>query len=244
MKNILTALIFSLSFSSISAQQDTEQNPLMNEEFIEELTESLMESFDFDNLQDQMLELSEQMQELGNGFDMQSFEFIDTFNGGLFKDGDFQFFNNMDHSQLQEQMKDMQKMFQPMFDSLMENGSGFQQFNFDNFDGFENQFQFNELFKNMPFDIESFGGFGGSSFLQELKQELVKDELFKEGTNHSFELTSDHLKINGEKQSKEIYSKYKELYEKSLGHELGDDFIMKLDLGKDLPKPSRKTKRI
>lgn len=240
MKNIFTLLIFSFCITTITAQQDDELKPLMNEELIEELTESLMESFDFENLQEQMLELSEQMQELGNGFDMQSFEFIDSLKGGMFKDGDFQFFNDMDHSQMQ----DMQKMLQPMLDSLMQGGSGLHQFNFDNFNGFGNQLQFDELFNNMPFDVEGFGAFGSSNFTQELKHELVEDKLFMEGTDNSVELTSEHMKINGKKVSKEIYSKYKELYEKSLGHDLGDDFIMKLDLGKELPVNKRRTKRI
>lgn len=62
-----------------------------------------------------------------------------------------------------------------------------------------------------------------------LIQALFKDGfLQKDGTN-KIELSGKHLKINGEKQPSNIYTKYKKIYEDSVGHTLSKDSKIKID---------------
>ncbi len=66
-------------------------------------------------------------------------------------------------------------------------------------------------------------------FVETLKDELVNDKIISDRDDfESFELTGKKLLINGEKQSDELYKKYKELYEKSTDNELEGNFKIRI----------------
>lgn len=51
--------------------------------------------------------------------------------------------------------------------------------------------------------------------------ELLKDGLIKDKQNFQFELTSSELKVNGQKQSENVFAKYRKLYEEGTGRTIG-----------------------
>ncbi|HHH52324.1 MAG TPA: hypothetical protein ENK91_01580 [Bacteroidetes bacterium] len=58
--------------------------------------------------------------------------------------------------------------------------------------------------------------------------------------NYKFELNQKWLKINGKKQSKELYEKYKKIIEDNTGVELEDEFDFKFNNKKKFGKKTRK----
>jgi|GEM_PF-4551996 len=50
-----------------------------------------------------------------------------------------------------------------------------------------------------------------SKNLKEIKKELVKDKLIKKNEDYSIEITDEEMFLNGEKQSEEVFKKYKKM---------------------------------
>jgi len=63
-----------------------------------------------------------------------------------------------------------------------------------------------------------------------LFSELLNDQLIQSDESNNIELSHKHLKINGDKQPKNIFNKYKKLYEKYSGLELNKGSKLKFDL--------------
>ncbi len=62
------------------------------------------------------------------------------------------------------------------------------------------------------------------AFVDEMKDELVKDNLIKSAEDDvKIELSRDEMKVDGEKVSDELHNKYKDLYKKHFDKELDDD---------------------
>ena len=68
------------------------------------------------------------------------------------------------------------------------------------------------------FRFESFGS--GKSISDKIAYKLNKDGLLEVDQSNKIELSGKHLKINGDKQPKNIFSKYKRYYEEIMGMEL------------------------
>lgn len=77
-----------------------------------------------------------------------------------------------------------------------------------------------DLFSNgLPYGTRSYS-FSNNSLEDQISTELLNDGLLDIGDSYSFELTSSYLKIDGEKQPKTIFKKYKKIYEKRVGFSL------------------------
>lgn len=64
-------------------------------------------------------------------------------------------------------------------------------------------------------------GFGwGGNTRERIEETLVDDELIKEGSRYSFELTDKYLKIDGNKMPDALFDKYRKIYEESTGIKL------------------------
>jgi len=61
-----------------------------------------------------------------------------------------------------------------------------------------------------------------------IRQELIDDGLIERGGDYVIELTHRHMLINGEKQPRSVYQKYKRLYESMEDEEIKADFRYKL----------------
>lgn len=83
-------------------------------------------------------------------------------------------------------------------------------------------------------------GFGKSSTVEDkIGYELRKDRLIANGEVSEVELSGKHMKINGDKQPKNIWNKYKEIFEEASGIELSKDSKLKFKVeGKKTIKKS------
>ena len=83
-------------------------------------------------------------------------------------------------------------------------------------------------------------GKGSSSTVEDkIGYELRKDRLIATGEVSEVELSGKHMKINGDKQPKNIWNKYKEIFEESSGIELSKDSKLKFKVeGKKTIKKS------
>ena len=71
-------------------------------------------------------------------------------------------------------------------------------------------------------------GFGKSSTVEDkIGYELRRDRLIATGEVSEVELSGKHMKINGDKQPKNIWNKYKEIFEEASGIELSKDSKLK-----------------
>jgi beta-lactamase regulating signal transducer with metallopeptidase domain len=70
---------------------------------------------------------------------------------------------------------------------------------------------------------------GGNSLKDKISRSLAKDGFLIEGKN-KVELSGKHMKINGEKQAKNIWNKYRKIYEKNLGTHLTKDSKVFFDI--------------
>jgi hypothetical protein len=61
-----------------------------------------------------------------------------------------------------------------------------------------------------------------TAILKGFETELVRDKLVEKGGDFEFKLGKDGMFINGVKQPKKVFKKYKELYKKLTGKELSD----------------------
>ncbi|MFC2120045.1 M56 family metallopeptidase [Bacteroidota bacterium] len=83
------------------------------------------------------------------------------------------------------------------------------------------------LFRGIDREVRSKEAIG-QNLIQVLEVTLIHDEIIDDELD-SFKLTKRNLYVNGKKQSKKMYKKYKNLYEKISGKELKSEFIIKLD---------------
>jgi hypothetical protein len=60
-------------------------------------------------------------------------------------------------------------------------------------------------------------------FPKKIESELLRDGLIEDPNNFSFELTDKKLKVNGKRQAKHLFEKYKELYESISGKPVTGD---------------------
>ena len=60
----------------------------------------------------------------------------------------------------------------------------------------------------------------GGGFQQEVKAELLRENLISDPKDFSFQLNFKSLKINGKKQSDEIHQKYLNMYERYSGNKM------------------------
>lgn len=72
-----------------------------------------------------------------------------------------------------------------------------------------------------------FPNFRNKTIQDKIGYELRKDRLIVSGEQSEVELSGKHMKINGEKQPTNIWSKYKEMFEESSGIELSKDSKLK-----------------
>lgn len=248
--NKVLSLIFVLALSSnfISAQSN-DDDPLLpqNNEFFENFAEQLMESFNLEDLEEQMLQLSEQMQGYGNGMEGEPYEWIDSLKNGMMDGKGFFFLDQNGGDQLGMQFGNMQEMLQPMLDSMI-NGGMFQQFNFGGLGemqggGFDMQQFFGDSDMNFG-ELKDFGK-GKKSFAEKMEAEMWKDNLLQTEDINQIEITGKDLKVNGKKQPQTTFEKYRDLFELSQGHALTPDSTLKLNFGNEKPKARKKrTQRI
>jgi len=92
-------------------------------------------------------------------------------------------------------------------------------FSMDHF-SFPNGAQGRNIFPQLKNNNENF--FSGSNLKDKISNALSNDGFLTEGEN-KVELSGKHMKINGDKQPKNIWNKYKKIYEKNLGTELTKD---------------------
>jgi len=64
----------------------------------------------------------------------------------------------------------------------------------------------------------------GGSLFSTIKKELSEDGFDTEKSDFKFEINEKRLKVNGKKQSDELYKKYKKLMEKKMGKEMDGNF--------------------
>ena len=84
-----------------------------------------------------------------------------------------------------------------------------------------------------------------ADFDQVLEENLAIDGFMKNGDNYSFYLDSKGLTINGQKQSAEMFEKYKSIYEESNGTELCDDCSIEISkMGSKSSKSTKSNRRI
>ncbi len=86
-----------------------------------------------------------------------------------------------------------------------------------------------------PFEL------GGNKLSDKIGRELNRDGLLEIGKANKVELSGKHLKINGDKQPKNIWSKYKMLYEENTGAALTKNSKIELDI---MGKKSKRLKRL
>lgn len=248
--NKFFAFIFLLAISSnfLTAQSDSTDDPLLpqNDEFFEGFAEQLMESFNIEDLEEQMLQLSEQMMGYSDGFENEPYQWIDSLKNGM-KDGKgFFFLDPNGGDQLGFQFDQIQEMLKPMLDSMM-NGGMFQQFNFGDMGDMPGggMFDMKQFFGDgnmeMP-DFKNFGGTGTKTFADKIEAEMWKDNLFQEEDINKVEITGKHLKVNGVKQPQEVFEKYRDLFEQSQGHGLTDDSTIKLNFSNERPNKKKRVK--
>jgi beta-lactamase regulating signal transducer with metallopeptidase domain len=113
------------------------------------------------------------------------------------------------------------------------------------------KFRFDELPNHQNFEFHFPEGIEENEFHFKSKSpadavvyELWDDGLLIEGKENKIELSGKHLKINGDKQPKNIWKKYKSLYEKEAGHELTKKSKIELKVDGNKPKIKRRTIRI
>lgn len=94
------------------------------------------------------------------------------------------------------------------------------------FDFYQNKFKENDLFKS-KLKISDI-----------ITEQLLSDGLIEDSGNTSVELTGKNMKINGEKQPKNIWRKYKKLYEESTGLELTKGSKIKLNISDSIKTKS------
>ena len=69
----------------------------------------------------------------------------------------------------------------------------------------------------------------GDEFVEKLKEELVNDKIISDRDDfESFELTDKNLLINGEKQSDDMYKKYKKLYKEYSDNDIEGNFKIRI----------------
>ena len=250
MKNLLS-LILLLAFSTniIFAQSEEKDEPLLpqNNEFFENFAEQLMESFNIEDLEEQMLQLSEQMNGYSDGFDREPYEWIDSLKNGMIDGQGFFFLDPNGGDQLGMQFGNMQEMLQPMLDSMM-NGGMYQQFNFGGFGDMDGgNFDMKQFFGDSDMNMGELRNFGGKtkSFAEKMEAEMWQDKLLQTEDINQIEITGKYLKINGVKQPQATFEKYRDLFELSQGHALTPDSTIKLNFGNEAPKKRKKrTQRI
>ncbi len=76
-------------------------------------------------------------------------------------------------------------------------------------------------------------GFPGGTAADRLTHQLLSDQLIDSDEKSKIELTGKHLKINGDKQPKNIWKKYKKLYEEYTGIELSKSSKLKFEVDPD-----------
>jgi hypothetical protein len=82
-------------------------------------------------------------------------------------------------------------------------------------------------------------------FDQVLEENLAADGFLTNGVNYTFYLDSKGLTINGQKQSAEMFEKYKSIYEESNGTELCDDCSIEISkMGSKSSKSTKSNRRI
>lgn len=249
--NKLLSLIFLLAFtaSTTFAQSDDKDEPLLpqNNEFFENFAEQLMEGFNIEDLEEQMLQLSEQMQGYSGGFEGEPYEWIDSLKNGMMDGKGFFFLNPNGDDQLGMQFGNMQEMLQPMLDSMM-NGGMFQQFNFGDFGDMQGgNFDMQQFFGDGDMNMGELRNFGGQkkTFAEKMEAEMWKDKLLQTEDINQVEITGKHLKVNGVKQPQATFEKYRDLFELSQGHALTSDSTIKLNFGNEAPRKLKKrTQRI
>ena len=249
-----TAFLLALAFNFSFAQSNDEE-PLLpqNDEFFEGFAEQLMESFNLEDLEEQMLQLAEQLNGYSDGMENEPYEWIDSLKNGMIDGKGFFFLDPNGGDNLGMQFGQMQEMLRPMLDSMMNGGMMgggiFDQFNFGNMGDIQGQmFDMNKLFgEGMDFsDMKNFGNTGNITFADKVEREMWKDKLFQSDDINQVEITGKHLKINGKKQSQELFEKYKDMFEASQGHPLTSDSTIKLNFSNEQPTNQKKraTKRI
>ena len=109
----------------------------------------------------------------------------------------------------------------------------------------ENQLYFfdedNDFERLLPRRIERdnnfvFPGLGSQKVSDVITQSLLKDGLIESDGKTKIELTHKHLKINGDKQPKNIYNKYKKIYEKHTGLTLEGKAKIKFEISPEEKK--------
>ena len=80
--------------------------------------------------------------------------------------------------------------------------------------------------------------FGSQKVSDVITRSLLKDGLIDKEGKTKVELSHKHLKINGDKQPKNIYNKYKKLYEKHTGLELEGKSKIKFEISPEDKKES------
>lgn len=244
MKKVIVSTLFGLViFVSVQAQ-NTPDEPLLpqNENYFEGFAEQLMESLDIENIQDQMMELTEKLKSYSGDFENEPHQWMDSLRNGMQNDSEYFFLDQFDRENLGGQFEGLQEMLMPMLDSMLMGND------------FMKSFGLGQLGESngSPFDMEQFFGqsqlknfgSGSNSTINAIEAELWKEGLFTEGNINKMELTGRSLKINGQRQDQDTFKKYKQLYEQSSGHELHEDSMISLSFGSENPSKKRKTRRI
>lgn len=244
-------LLFSVTIT-IAVAQSNDDEPLLpqNNEFLEDFAEQLMQSFNLEDLEEQMLQLSEQMLDYSDGMENEPYQWIDSLKNGMIDGKGFFFLDPNGGDQLGFQFDQIQGMLKPMLDSMM-NGGMMGQFNFGDMGDMPGggMFDFQQFFGDggiqVP-NIENFGGTGKKTFADKLESEMWNDNLFQEDDINTVEITGKDLKVNGKKQSQAVFEKYRDMFELSQGHALTNDSTIKLNFGNERPsnKKKRRTQRI
>jgi len=248
-KSISFTILLALLASLIHAQTEQKDEPLLpqNNEFFENFAEQLMESFNIEELEEQMLQLSEQMQGYSDDFEGEPYQWIDSLKNGMMDGKGFFFLDQNGGDQLGGQFGNMQEMLQPMLDSLM-NGGMFQQFNFGNLGDMQGgNFDMKQFFGDGDMNMDELRNFGGGkkTFADKMEAEMWKDKLLQTEDINQIEITGKHLKVNGVKQPQATFEKYRDLFELSQGHALTPDSTLKLNFSNEKPKKKkRRTQKI
>ncbi|MEZ4907586.1 MAG: hypothetical protein R2771_08115 [Saprospiraceae bacterium] len=109
-----------------------------------------------------------------------------------------------------------------------------------------------EMFKNYNFDTQEIPGWNGNknnlnNNAPKTLNEIIKENLLNDGfitdidQKYQCEITNKGLKIDGKKQDKRVFEKYKKIIEDNTGVELDDDFSFNFNNEKQL---KLETKRI
>ena len=245
-------IVLAVSASSIHAQSDSKDEPLLpqNNEFFENFAEQLMQSFNIEDIEEQMLQLTEQLKGYSNDLEGEPYEWIDSLKNGMIDGEGFFFLNPNGGDQLGMQFGDMQEMLQPMLDSMMNggllDGGMFQQFNFGDLGDMQGgNFDMKQFFGDK--DMGALRNFGNNkmTFAEKMEAQMWNDKLLQTEDINQIEITGKHLKINGVKQSQDVFEKYRDLFEASQGHALTPDSTIKLNFGNEAPKTKmRRAQRI